>query len=140
MAKRLVRRLSDAPAPARVVSAPAESLPLPDAHFDFAVSTLVLCTVTDAPRALVELRRVLKPDGKLLFMEHVRADEPGLARWQDRLQPLWFHVGHGCHCNRHTLDLIQTAGFAPDAVEHGRIPKAMPLVRPLIIGAAAPSA
>jgi ubiquinone/menaquinone biosynthesis C-methylase UbiE len=140
MAKRLARRLSEAPAPARVISAPAESLPVTDAHFDFAVSTLVLCTVSDPARALSELRRVLKPDGRLLFLEHVRADDAGLARWQDRLQPIWVHVGHGCHCNRSTLELIRTAGFAPDPVEHGVIPKAFPLVRPLIVGAAAFSA
>jgi ubiquinone/menaquinone biosynthesis C-methylase UbiE len=140
MATRLQRHLHRSGAPARIVRAPAEALPLPDASFDYAVCTLVLCTVTDPARALSELRRVLKPDGRLLFLEHVRAEDPGLARWQDRIQPLWFHVGHGCHCNRSTLDAIRAGGFTVGEVEHDRLPKAFPLVRPMIAGSAVLSA
>ena len=136
MAKRLEGHLHRAAAPARVVHAGAEAIPLPDASFDFAVATLVLCTVPDPARALGELRRVLKPDGRLLFIEHVRADDPGLARWQDRLHPLWMRCGHGCHCNRPTLDTIVAAGFAIDQVEHGEIAKLAPIVRPMIAGSA----
>jgi SAM-dependent methyltransferase len=138
MAKRLERRLAAAPpsASARVVRAPAEALPLPDASFDVAVCTLVLCTVRDPARALAELHRVLKPDGRLLFLEHVRAEDPGLARWQDRLDPLWMRVGHGCRCNRDTLAFIRGAGFAVDGVEHGRLPKAAAFVKPMIVGTA----
>jgi ubiquinone/menaquinone biosynthesis C-methylase UbiE len=139
MATRLQRHLHRSTAPARVVRAPAESLPLPDASFDFAVSTLVLCTVRDQAQTLAELKRVLKPSGRLLFLEHVRSDDPGLARWQDRFQPLWGHVGHGCNCNRATLDAIRLGGFAIDEVEHGGLPKAFPLVRPLIVGSATAS-
>jgi SAM-dependent methyltransferase len=123
-----------------VLSAPAEAIPLPDASFDFAVSTLVLCTVRDQAQALSELRRVLKPDGRLLFLEHVRADDPGLARWQDRIQPVWGWFAVGCHCNRSTLDSIRDAGFEPGSVEHGQIPKAFPLVKPMIVGTASLSA
>jgi ubiquinone/menaquinone biosynthesis C-methylase UbiE len=139
MATRLAAHLGRSGPPARVVRAPAEELPLPDASFDFAVCTLVLCTVRDQPRALAELRRVLKPSGRLLFLEHVRSDEPGLARWQDRLQPVWGHVGHGCHCNRDTLDGIRAGGFAVDDVEHGGLPKAFKLVKPMIVGSATAS-
>jgi len=90
MAARLRTRLqSVGAAQARVVGAPAESLPLPDASADFAVSTLVLCTVSDPARALAELRRVLKPGGRLLFIEHVRSQDARVARWQDRFQPAW---------------------------------------------------
>jgi ubiquinone/menaquinone biosynthesis C-methylase UbiE len=138
MARRLEQKLRDHALPAQVTRAPAEALPFPDASFDYAVATLVLCTVSDQPRALSELRRVLKPDGKLVFLEHVRAEDPGLARWQDRLQPVWVHFGHGCHCNRSTLDGITAAGFKVDEVEHGRLPKAMPLVKPMIAGVATP--
>lgn len=136
MAKRLERRLGKTSVPARVVRAPAEAIPLPDASFDVAVCTLVLCTVRDLGRALFELHRVLKPGGRLLFLEHVRAEDPALARWQDRLHPLWVRFGDGCHCNRATLEEIAAAGFAIDAVEHSRIPKAPAIVRPMIIGSA----
>jgi ubiquinone/menaquinone biosynthesis C-methylase UbiE len=139
MARRLETRASESGLPARIVRAPAEELPLPDAGFDFAVSTLVLCTVRDQARALSELRRVLKPGGRLLFLEHVRAKDPQVAKWQDRIHPLWVRVGHGCHCNRATLDSIQTAGFAVEQLEHGRIPKAPKIVRPMIAGTATTS-
>lgn len=134
MAKRLERKLEQASLPARVVRAPAEELPLPDSSFDHAVCTLVLCTVSDQARALSELRRVLKPGGVLLFLEHVRSDDPNVARWQDRLHPLWVRCGHGCHCNRRTLDAILAAGFQVRELERGRVPKAPAIVRPLIAG------
>jgi ubiquinone/menaquinone biosynthesis C-methylase UbiE len=136
MARRAERKLAEHSLPARIVHAPAEELPFEDGSFDFAVSTLVLCTVNDPARALSEIRRVLKPDGRLLFLEHVRSRNPKLARWQDRLQPLQYRLGHGCHCNRPTLDSITRAGFSVDEVEHDRVKKAPPIVRPLIVGAA----
>jgi ubiquinone/menaquinone biosynthesis C-methylase UbiE len=122
--------------PARVVQAPAEAIPLPDASFDVAVSTLVLCTVRDPAAALAELRRLLRPGGRLLFIEHVRAEDPALSRWQDRLAPVWRRVGHGCNCNRATLSAIQAAGFTVERVELGRLPKAPKIVRPMIAGVA----
>ncbi|TMK41960.1 MAG: class I SAM-dependent methyltransferase [Actinobacteria bacterium] len=140
MASRLRRRVHDLGRPATVVQAPAEEIPLPDASVDLAVSTLVLCTVSDQGRALAELRRVLVPGGRLLFIEHVRAADPRLARWQDRLAPLWLRFGHGCRCNRSTLAGIREAGFDVETVEEGVVPKAPPIVRPLIAGSArAPS-
>src|SRR5215207_4465394 len=111
MVKRLQRRLDEHAPDALLLRAPAEDLPFPDDSFDVAVSTLVLCTVDDQPRALRELRRVLRPGGRLLFIEHVRSEDPKLARWQDRMLPLNVRVGHGCHCNRPTLAGIREAGF-----------------------------
>jgi ubiquinone/menaquinone biosynthesis C-methylase UbiE len=137
MARRLERRVAGCGLPARVVRAPAEQLPLPDESFDVAVCTLVLCTVADQPRALSELRRVLRPGGLLLFLEHVRAEDPRVARWQDRVQPLWVRLGHGCHCNRATLETIGAGGFELQQLEWGKLPKAPPIVRPMIIGVAA---
>ena len=126
---------------ARIVEFPAEAIPLPDASFDVAVSTLVLCTVRDPAAALAELRRLLRPGGRLLFIEHVRSEDPGIARWQDRLDPLWRRFGHGCRCNRATLAAIRTAGFEVESLERGRLPKAPSLVRPMIAGVAlAPAA
>jgi SAM-dependent methyltransferase len=116
------------------VRAPAEELPFPDDTFDTAVSTLALCTVGDPERALGEIKRVLKPGGRLLVLEHVRSEEPKLARWQDRIAPVWRRFGHGCHCNRPTPDLISGAGFGDVAFEHGSLPKAPPVVRPLVSG------
>src|SRR3954470_5508724 len=137
MAQRLERKLSDYPdLPARVVRAPAEALPAEDGRFDYAVSTLVLCTVSDPALALAELRRVLKPDGRLVFLEHVRSDDPKLAKWQDRLHGLQYRLGHGCNCNRATLSNIEGSGFEVAELEHDTVKKAPPIVRPLIAGVA----
>jgi ubiquinone/menaquinone biosynthesis C-methylase UbiE len=136
MARRLEQKLAAGDLPARVVRSPAERLPFEDDSFDFVVSTLVLCTVEDQARALAEIRRVLKPSGRLLFLEHVRSEDPKLARWQDRLNWLNRRVGHGCNCNRETLSGIERAGFGIEDVRHDRLPKAPPIVRPLVAGVA----
>src|SRR3954449_3633721 len=136
MARRLERKLANHSLPARVEHVAAEALPFEDGSFDYVVSTLVLCTVNDPERALGEIRRVLRPGGKLVFLEHVRSRNPKLARWQDRLQPLQYRLGHGWHCNRPTLDNVNAAGFDVEQVEHDRVKKAPPIVRPLIAGTA----
>ena len=136
MARRLERKLGAGTIPARVVRASAEALPFEDASFDVVVSALVLCTVPDQGRALGEIRRVLAPNGYLLFLEHVRSDDPKLARWQDRLNRVNRCLGNGCNCNRNTLSGIRDAGFVVADVERDRLKKAPPLVRPLVIGVA----
>jgi ubiquinone/menaquinone biosynthesis C-methylase UbiE len=139
MAERLGRRLDAERLPVELVRAPAEALPFEDARFDTAVSTLVLCTVADQARALAELRRVMKPAGRLLFIEHVRSEEPRLAAWQDRLNGLNRIVGRGCNCNRSTLQGIRAAGFRVTELTRDTLRKAPPLVRPLLIGVAEPA-
>ena len=136
MAKRLRQRAEEVHVNARTVVAPAEELPFEDDSFDTAVAALVLCTVDDPARALDELNRVLKPGGRFIFMEHVRATDPGLAKWQDRLHPLWVRFGHGCHCNRPTLETIKGSPLRVETHRRGRIPKAPPIVRPLLTGVA----
>ncbi len=136
MVRRLQRRAGEQRPDANVVQAPAEALPFEDDSFDTAVSTLVLCTVGDQPRALQELRRVLRPGGRLLFMEHVRSEDERVARWQDRLLGLNTRLCCGCHCNRRTLDGIRGAGFEVKQVHNDTIPGAPPWVRPLIVGEA----
>jgi ubiquinone/menaquinone biosynthesis C-methylase UbiE len=136
MAYRLEKRLAAHALPARVIRAPAEQLPLDSATFDRVVSTLVLCTVTDPAQSLRELRRVLKPDGQILFIEHVRAEDPKLARWQDRLRRPWAWFGNGCQCNRPIVEMMQEAGFDVRGLSRGALPKAPPIVRPLVFGAA----
>ena len=136
MARRLEKHIQQAKPEAKLLRAPAEDLPFNDGSFDVVVSTLVLCTVDDQPRALRQVRRVLRPGGKLLFIEHVRSEEAKLARWQDRLLPLNVRLMHGCHCNRPTLDGIRAAGFEVTQLDHGTITHAPPFVRPLIVGVA----
>jgi ubiquinone/menaquinone biosynthesis C-methylase UbiE len=135
MARRLGRKLYTH-RPVCLVRATAEDLPFKAESFDYVVSTLVLCTVKDPVRALGELQRVLKPKGQLLFLEHVRSNDDGVARWQDRLHGIWVLFGAGCHCNRRTLVSLRQAGFSLTILEHGQIPKVPPIVRPLIVGAA----
>jgi ubiquinone/menaquinone biosynthesis C-methylase UbiE len=136
MAKQLRPKLAQAGVSAELTEASAERLPFEDSSFDTAVFTLVLCTVPDPRAALAEAARILKPGGKLLFVEHVRAEDPGLARWQDRLEKPWRFVGDGCHCNRDTVATIEASPLSLEQVERGRLPKAPPLVRPLAWGSA----
>jgi SAM-dependent methyltransferase len=136
MADRLEKRVRESGRAATVVRTSAEELPFEDRSFDTAVSTLVLCTVPDPARALAEVRRVLRPGGRLLFIEHVRSDSPRLARWQDRLEKPWAAFAEGCRCNRRTLDLIE-AGLRLERVDGGAWRRMPPIVRPLVAGAAA---
>jgi ubiquinone/menaquinone biosynthesis C-methylase UbiE len=136
MAKRLRRKLAEGCSKAEMVEASAESLPFEDSSFDTAVFTLVLCTIPDPAAALAEAARVLKPGGKVLFAEHVRSEDPGLARWQDRLERPWRFCGDGCHCNRDTLTTIESSPLKLERVERDKLPKAPPIVSPLIRGSA----
>jgi ubiquinone/menaquinone biosynthesis C-methylase UbiE len=136
MVHRLERRLRESSPGSLLLRAPAEDLPFQDNSFDVAVSTLVLCTVDDQPRAVRELRRVLKPGGRLLFIEHVRADDQRLARWQDRLNGFQTRLSHGCNCNRPTLQTITAAGFKITKLDRDTMRKAPPIVRPLVVGIA----
>jgi ubiquinone/menaquinone biosynthesis C-methylase UbiE len=137
MARRLRARLSEAGRPAEVVEAPAERLPFEDGRFDTVVVTLVLCTVRDPARALDEIARVLKSGGRLLFLEHVRAPNgTRLARWQDRLERPWGWFGAGCHPNRDTIAALDASPLSVESADRGELPKAPPIVRPLVAGVA----
>jgi ubiquinone/menaquinone biosynthesis C-methylase UbiE len=135
MLRRLQRAVGEHYPSARVLRAPAEDLPFEDHTFDVAVSTLVLCGVDDQPRALRELRRVLRPGGQLLFLEHVRSGDPARARLQDRMNRL-NRIVVCCDCNRPTLDSIRRAGFAVTQVDHTALPKVPKFVSPAIVGRA----
>ena len=88
-----------------------ERLPLPNASIDTVVVTWTLCSIADAPKALQQINRVLKPTGNLIFVEHGRAPDPGVAIWQEWITPVWKRVGGGCHLNRKINHLITAAGF-----------------------------
>jgi SAM-dependent methyltransferase len=135
MIRRLEPRAREHSPLTKVLRAPAEDLPFDDDSFDVAVSTLVLCGVSDQPRALRELHRVLRPGGRLLFIEHVRARDPKQASRQDRLN--WLNrLLVRCDCNRPTLDSIQASGFAVTQVEHTLLPKAPSFASPTVVGSA----
>lgn len=136
MARRLRRRLECSGRAAEVAEASAERLPFADASFDTAVFTLVLCTVPDPGAALAEAARVLRPGGRMLFIEHVRSGDPETARWQDRLERPWRLFANGCHCNRDTVAAIEASALQLETVVEGRLPKALPIVKPLARGAA----
>ena len=136
MLKRLEKKVRDRGAIVKVVRAPAEKLPFADDSFDTVVSTLVLCGVEDQSQALREIRRVLRPGGHLVFVEHVRSDDPKVAKMQDRMNGLNRFVA-GCECNRQTLDAIEREGFTVDELEHTTLKKAPKFVRPAIVGTAA---
>jgi ubiquinone/menaquinone biosynthesis C-methylase UbiE len=135
MARRLPARLAEAKIPIETASASVESLPYPDESFDAAVVTFVLCSVDDPGRALAEIHRVLRPGGKLVFLEHVRG-EGRTARWQERLTPLHRKLAGNCHLDRDTLAAIERAGFDTGAAERTRFPATHPLVAPGVQGVA----
>jgi ubiquinone/menaquinone biosynthesis C-methylase UbiE len=138
MRKRLERKLRRQGRKATVSDAPAERLPAEDGSIDTVVSTLVLCTVDEPHAVLSEIRRVLKPGGRLLFLEHVRAESPRLAAWQDRLEAPWRRFAEGCRCNRATVEVMQATGFSIEQREDAAW-RAMPrIVRPLVSGIATP--
>ncbi len=129
------RQAQRAPAPAHL-SAPrqptfllgsADAIPLDTASVDTVVTTWTLCSIPDAPRALGEVRRVLRPSGRLLFVEHGRAPDSTVARWQDRLTPLWRRIAGGCHLNRAMDQLIRDSGFAIEQMTTDYMPGPRPM-------------
>lgn len=117
--------------------ASATALPFPDASFDAVVSTLVLCSVPDVETVLAEIRRVLRPGGAFVYLEHV-ADAEGTSRltWQRRVEPVWRRLAGNCHLTRRTGEAIRKAGFIVDDERRESMRKALPIVRPTVRGIA----
>ncbi len=147
MVKRLERRIveewpergdrPDAPKTTpEIMLASVDKLPFDDASFDAVVSTLVLCSVPEPASALAEVRRVLRPGGSLIFLEHVAAEAPRRLRWQRRFEPLWSRVAGNCHLTRATGDAIANAGFTIDTLKRESMRKSLPIVRATIRGSA----
>ncbi|HUK70595.1 MAG TPA: class I SAM-dependent methyltransferase [Streptosporangiaceae bacterium] len=133
------RRAAAAPVPAYYVGGLAEQLPLPDASVDTALAALVLCSVRDPGQSARELRRVLRPEGLLLVLEHVRAaDGSRLGRLQDRVDPLWRYLSGGCHLDRRARQVLEEAGFDTAGVRDRHLAKVLPLLDPAVQGVAHP--
>ena len=120
--ERARRNMRRADVPVRLLEGSAERIPLADRSMDTIVMTWTGCSIPEVRAALEDMRRVLKVGGRLLFVEHGRAPEPGVARWQNRLDPLWVRFSGGCHLNRKIDDLLSDAGFRIDRLETGYIP------------------
>jgi len=120
-----------------ISDASLDSLPFKAGEFDAVVCSLVLCSVPDQRAALAEIARVLKPGGRLVFLEHVAADaRPERLKWQRRIEPVWKHLMGNCHLTRRTEAAIVAAGFKFERIQRESIRKALPIVRPSIRGLA----
>ncbi len=120
--RKVARRIADAPMPVELVHGSAEQLSFGNRRFDCVLSTWTLCTVPDVAAALREVRRVLKPGGEFVFLEHGRSDSPGIAKWQDRLNPLQQRIGVGCNMNRAIDRLIMEAGLKLERLDRFQMP------------------
>lgn len=117
-------RVKASPVPVEIIQAPGERIPLDNGTADTAVLTYTLCSVQDPAAVLREIRRVLKPGGRLLFLEHGRSEDANIAQWQDRLNPLWNVFSCGCQINRDTAQLLSEAGFRIEDADRFYLPGA----------------
>jgi ubiquinone/menaquinone biosynthesis C-methylase UbiE len=124
---KMARRVPHAEIPVNFIEASAETIPLDDSSVDTVVTTWTLCTIPGADAALSEMRRVLRPGGRLLFVEHGLSPDRGVRWWQDTLTPVWRRISGGCHLNRPIRSMIEDGGFRLDRIETGymRGPKPM---------------
>lgn len=136
MRKTLAGRVARAPVPAEIASGSAERTPYADGRFDTVVATLVFCTVDDLDRSVAEARRVLKPGGSLLFLEHVGASDPKSKRTQERIEPLWKRLSGGCHLTRDPVAALERAGFSEITVEPVRFGRGVGPAKPIVRGIA----
>jgi ubiquinone/menaquinone biosynthesis C-methylase UbiE len=130
--------MADAHVPIALVEASAESIPLESQSVDTVLTTWTLCSIPDVPRALKEVRRVLKPHGRLLFVEHGRSPDSAVARWQDRLTPIWRRLAGGCRLNRAIPQVIEDGGFRIEQIATGYM-KGPKLMTYMYEGRAGPS-
>lgn len=122
MRRRAAGRLAESPLEVELLDLPGERIPLDSGSVDSALITYTLCTIPDVSAALAEIRRVLRPGGELYFCEHGRAPDPGVARWQDRLNGVWGAIGGGCNLNRDIPGLLRAGGFRLAGLEEMYLP------------------
>ncbi len=139
MNRRAAAQLANSPVPITSVPGAGERLPFGDAGFDTVVCCLTLCSVSDVGQVLAEVRRVLKPGGRFLFLEHVLSDDPERQRWQQRLNPIQRVVGVGCNLNRPSAELVRAAGFVLEPMPAKEVEWAFGALKhltPLVMGSA----
>ena len=137
MQRKLKKKADAALRNIEISDASLDSLPFKAGEFDAVVCSLVLCSVPDQRAALAEIARVLKPGGRLVFLEHVAADgRPARLKWQQRIEPVWKRLMGNCHLTRRTEAAIAAAGFEIERIQRESIRKALPIVRPSIHGIA----
>ena len=124
MRKRAAARVASAAFPVDWLDLPGEDIPLADESVDTVLVTFTLCTIPDVETALAGMRRVLRRDGRLLFLEHGRAPDPGPAKWQDRLNSIWGKLAGGCHLNRDPLAMLRNAQFTVESVSQKYLKRA----------------
>lgn len=122
--------------PVKLQVGDARNLPFEDDSFDSVVACLVFCTIPDPELAAAEMRRVLKPGGKLVFYEHVASTRPNVNTWQKRVNPVWRKLACGCEITRDTRQLFEDAGFRYESIKDFEHPKVPPLMAPIIAGVA----
>lgn len=137
--QRVAGRIAAVPMPVSVIHTSAEALPFGPASFDCIVSTWTLCSIPNPIAALREARRVLKPEGRFLFLEHGRSEHPGVAAWQDRLNPLQQRLACGCNLNRRIDELMRAAGWTLDRLDRFCLPGTPRLIGELYRGLARPA-
>ena len=115
-------RAKELPLEIEFIEASAEEMPIENSTFDTVLMTYTLCSIPDAEAALGEIRRVLRPDGRLVFCEHGLAPDPEVSRWQNRLQPIWGRLSGGCHMNRPIPSMIESAGFEIHEIQTMYVP------------------
>ncbi|HAU66852.1 MAG TPA: SAM-dependent methyltransferase [Gammaproteobacteria bacterium] len=122
MQRKAEKNLSESPVPVEWLVAGCEAIPLPDDSIDTVMLTYVLCTIPDWETALKEIRRVLKPAGKLVFCEHGEAPEPNVRKWQNRINPMWKKIAGGCNLNRPIPKMLIDGGFSIDDLQQHHVP------------------
>ncbi len=138
MRRKAQANLERSPVAVEWLDLPGEKIPLADESVDTVLLTFTLCTIPDSQAALAQMRRVLRPDGRLLFLEHGRAPDPGVRKWQDRITPVWKTIAGGCHLNRPIDKLLEEAGFSIDELETLYVPKTPRIAGYVYHGAAHP--
>jgi SAM-dependent methyltransferase len=137
-AELLLKKAGELDLDAEFVRASAEALPFEDDSFDTVVATLVFCTVGEPEAAIAEVKRVLRPGGSWLLIEHIRSDRPAIGRIQDRIARPWASVADGCQCNRRTIELIEAGGFEVELKSVADKALMPPIARPIVAGVARP--
>lgn len=127
MAARAAERIAASPVPVSLIGLSGEAIPLEDQAVDTVLFTYTLCTIPDPVKALGEMRRVLKPGGRLIFCEHGRAPDAAVRRWQDWINPIWRPIGGGCNLNRDVPALLGQGGFAIEGLETMYLPGPRPM-------------